>query len=90
MILYIFPEAGLVLFMSLYQWVSSSQAVLSSPIANSLTATRATTIFMFTRQGNRTYGVVELSLWLVRVLSNVRPSLAIVIFTIFITVIRII
>jgi len=40
MILYIFPEAGLVLFMSLYQW------------------------------GNRTYGVVELSLWLVRVLSN--------------------
>lgn len=40
MILYIFPEAGLVLFMSLYQW------------------------------GNRTYGVVEISLWLVRVLSN--------------------
>ena len=54
---------------------------------------RATFIFNmlhFHHQGNRTYGVVELSLWLVRVLSNVRNSFVSIIIIIIIIVVVIV
>ena len=90
MILYIFPEAGLVLFMSLYQWVGithcrnyplwwilfTSQRSTWSRFVQLLQPCRWLYVrhsqFEYFLQSNRTYGVVELSLWLVRVLSNVR------------------
>ena len=93
MILYIFPEAGLVLFMSLYQWVGiaycrnhhnwciqyilfTSQRSTWSRFVQLLQPCRWLYVkhsqFKYFLQSNRTYGVVELSLWLVRVLSNVR------------------
>ena len=90
MILYIFPEAGLVLFMSLYQWVGNAYC-RNRPLWWILFTSQRSTWSHFVQllqpcwwlyvkhsqleyflQSNRTYGVVELSLWLVRVLSNVR------------------
>ena len=87
MILYIFPEAGLVLFMSLYQWVGNAYC-RNRPLWWILFTSQRSRFVLFLQpcwwlyvkhsqfeyflQSNRTYGVVELSLWLVRVLSNVR------------------
>ena len=87
MILYIFPEAGLVLFMSLYQWVGNAYC-RDHPLWWILFTSQRSRFVLFLQQcrwlyvkhsqfeyflqSNRTYGVVELSLWLVRVLSNVR------------------